>query len=72
MAKLKNSVVPYFYYKEEIEEKKKGKKENIDTKENVEKRIQEIERKVEAIKCLEIKKKDEEDWEDDEDVPPLE
>lgn len=71
MPKLKNSLVPYFYYKEEIEEQKKPK-EKVETKEVVERRINEIERKVEALKANKGGNSLQEDWEDDDEVPPLE
>ena len=71
MPKLKNSLVPYFYYKEEIEEQKKPK-EKAETKEIVNQRINEIERKVEALKATKGQDRVQEEWEDDDDVPPLE
>jgi len=72
MPKLKNSLIPYFYYKDEKEQlvkKKKGKREEEVVATEV-KRTQEIGGSGEVEKPR--GKVIDEPWEDDDDVPPLE
>lgn len=66
MPKLKNSQVPYFYFKEEKETQAKQTKGQEKSEKGV-KNTEEVKKSIE-----EVKSKDDEPWEDDDEVPPLE
>ena len=70
MPKLKNTLVPYFFLKEEIEEKKNAEKslKNSGKVENNARQEKVVEVKEEV--CDKNIRNDE--WVDDPDVPPLE
>lgn len=73
MKKLNNSLVPYFFMKEELDDKNKrtGKK-NVEVEEKKKVEGNENRREIEKAGGKEKTKKNMEEWEDDPDVPPLE
>jgi protein TilB len=74
MPKLKNSLVPYFFYKEEIEERKQKEKKihkANDELKSTETGTQESGLEIEE-RTLNDRKNESDAWVDDPDVPPLE
>ena len=74
MPKLKNSLVPYFFLKEEIENKKKSEAQKRYNSEIPKKNEEKEEKNDGEIREANPKgkKNNEEEWIDDLDVPPLE
>jgi protein TilB len=73
MKKLNNSLVPYFFMKEELDDKNKrtGKKD-VEVEKKGKKEGNEDRKEIEKMGDKGKMKRDMEKWEDDPDVPPLE